>query len=341
MEISVSLEAIILGIFLAIAMFGVGAAIDLQQLKLKFKNPKGLIIGFICQYIILPFMAWFYSYIFDLQSVMAVAVIIVGSCPGGIISNYFCLLINADTELSVAMTAFSSLLAFAMIPLNGYIYIQLLWNSADSDGISLDWFGMLLSVIFLLSGLCAGLVVSFLHRSNPEKYTDKLVKICVRIGTLFILCLIAYGLYINLVSDYPIYEYGIYDWLAPSLLCLSSWFFGLLLGRLFRLKQASAVAVAIETSNQNASLGLAILVLTLDGNDDAEQGYGIPIIYTILMYIITPVLMYVFYRLEWVQPRKDKNKNDTSALILLNEMSNDLYTEGDITDTANTQTDVM
>ena len=328
MKVSVSVEAIILGICLFFMMFGVGAAIDLTQLKSKFTKPKGLIIGFLCQYIILPFLSWFYCFIFDLQTVIAIAVIIVGSCPGGVISNYFCLLINADTELSVAMTAFSSIMSFAMIPLNGVIYIQYLWTAVsndDSDGIVFDWFGMLLSIIWLISGLSAGLVIAHLHGTNPKKYTKKLVKICVSIGTFFLICIIIYGFYLNLISDYPIYEYGINDWAAPTLLCVSSWFLALLFAKLFGLQQRSAVAVAIETSNQNSSLALAILVLTLEDDPNGEQSYGIPIIYTILIYVVTPILMFIFYKMGWVDPGNRNKITDTHALMLLKEMEHASY----------------
>eukprot|EP01084_Bolivina_argentea_P295757 509285_1 len=336
-----STEGILLGILLFFMMFGVGATIDLKQLKSKFIHPKGIMIGFICQYILLPFLSFIYCKIFNLNILMSVAMIIVGTTPGGVISNYFCLLINADVELSIAMTSFSSILSFAMIPLNGTLYIKYGLNSQNKN-LEFDWFGMILSIIFLLSGLCFGLIISYINQKYYIQYTflKNIIKCCVTIGTTALAIGFGYGLYLNLASDYPFYDYSIKDWLAPLLLVLSAWFLSLAFAKLLRLPQNSSVAVAIETSNQNTSLSLAILVLTLANDPNGSESYGIPVVYMILMYAVTLVFMFIFYKLDWVNSKGLSHVNDSQQSFLMEDVNGAANESIDTPKTASMQNEI-
>ena len=53
---------------------------------------------------------------------IAIGIILVGTCPGGWLSNIFSVLLDVDFVLSVTMTFFSSVIAMGMMPLNLLIY---------------------------------------------------------------------------------------------------------------------------------------------------------------------------------------------------------------------------
>ena len=106
------------------------AGIDLSQFKKKIKKPKGVCIGLLCQFGILPVSSFLVAYLLnsafdEFSTPQGVALIILGSCPGGNISNIFTFLWNADLSLSIAMTTASSVFSFAFLTANCAIYIPI------------------------------------------------------------------------------------------------------------------------------------------------------------------------------------------------------------------------
>ena len=89
-------------------MVSLSAALDIETFINKIKKPKGIIIGLVCQFILLPFFSYIISIIFGLSITQQIGLIITGSCPGGALSNAICFIISADLSLSVAMTSASS-----------------------------------------------------------------------------------------------------------------------------------------------------------------------------------------------------------------------------------------
>lgn len=82
-----------------------GAAVDLHQLGSMFKSPKGPIIGFLAQFIMMPLTAyglgvWLYSN----ELYMFLGLFFLGISPGGGSSNLWALLLNGNLNLSIFLT---------------------------------------------------------------------------------------------------------------------------------------------------------------------------------------------------------------------------------------------
>ncbi|EMP25081.1 Sodium/bile acid cotransporter 4 [Chelonia mydas] len=70
----------------------------------------------------MPLLAFLLALLFALDEVAAVAVLLCGCCPGGNLSNIMSLLVDGDMNLSIIMTASSTLLALLLMPLCLWIY---------------------------------------------------------------------------------------------------------------------------------------------------------------------------------------------------------------------------
>lgn len=293
-----SWSSIFFAVQLYLMMLSIASTIDLYEFKDKFQKPKAIFVGFFCQYFLLPLIGYLMCILFSFDEGMSVSLILCSTCPGGVVSNYYCYLGNVDVPLSIAMTTLSSLLSFIMIPINGLIYIQFALNS---ENIELDWFGMAFSIATLLVGVLSGLCISHcIIKKSSDKLAVKLKKILVIHGAFWMMGGFATSWYLNLTSDYPIYQYSWQIWMGPLMLSIISIFTAVLLSKyIMRLSKASAVTVGIETSMQNTSLTMAILVLTLDDEDEVYRVLGIPTIYAILMYIVNAAGLVVFYYLKW------------------------------------------
>ena len=72
---------------LQIIMFGMGAALSWKDFARVMQMPKGVLVGIICQFTIMPFIGYGLTKLFSLEPEIAAGVILVGCSPSGMASN--------------------------------------------------------------------------------------------------------------------------------------------------------------------------------------------------------------------------------------------------------------
>lgn len=102
---------------LQIIMFGMGSQMALSDLGNVIKMPKGVIIGIVCQYTIMPFLGITIATLFNFPPEIAAGVILIGSSPSGLASNVMSYIARANLALSVTITAITTLLSPLLTPL--------------------------------------------------------------------------------------------------------------------------------------------------------------------------------------------------------------------------------
>ncbi len=117
-------------ICLAIIMFGLGLGLTIQDFIRVIKNPKDFFLGFICQTILLPIIAFILILIISLPVEIALGVMIIAAAPGGVTSNILTKFANGDVALSLSLTAVVSLLSIFTVPL-------IVFNSAEFLGLEI------------------------------------------------------------------------------------------------------------------------------------------------------------------------------------------------------------
>ena len=117
-------------ICLAIIMFGLGLGLTISDFTRVVKNPRDFFVGFICQVILLPIIAFFLIQIISLPIEIAMGVMIIAAAPGGVTSNILTKFADGDVALSVSLTAIVSLLSVLIVPL-------IVFNSADFLGVEI------------------------------------------------------------------------------------------------------------------------------------------------------------------------------------------------------------
>ena len=115
---------------LAIIMFGLGLGLTTSDFTRVLRNPKDFTVGFLCQVVLLPIVAFILIKIITLPPEIALGVMVIAAAPGGVTSNILTKFAKGDVALSVTLTAVVSLLSIFTIPL-------IIYNSADLIGISI------------------------------------------------------------------------------------------------------------------------------------------------------------------------------------------------------------
>ena len=113
-------------IALALLMLGLGASLTLQDFLRVFKNPKDFFIGFFCQLIILPLVAYSLIIVLKVPFELALGVMLIAAAPGGVTSNILTKFANGDVALSISLTAFMSLISIISVPFIIFQSIDLL-----------------------------------------------------------------------------------------------------------------------------------------------------------------------------------------------------------------------
>ena len=108
---------IFLPLSLIFIMFTLGIGLTIQNFKNIIKQPKALVLGLVNQMMLLPLIAFIIILIIKLPSEMAVGMMILACCPGGVTSNMLTKIAKGDTALSISYTAIVSIITVFTLPL--------------------------------------------------------------------------------------------------------------------------------------------------------------------------------------------------------------------------------
>ena len=117
-------EMLLVNFVLAFVMFGVALSIRVSTFKSILKNPKSVIIGLLMQWCALPALTCLLAIMLNpiITPMVALGMILVASCPGGNVSNFLSSLSKGNVELSVSMTAITTLFASIITPFNFWLW---------------------------------------------------------------------------------------------------------------------------------------------------------------------------------------------------------------------------
>lgn len=101
---------------LQIIMFGMGSQMSFADFAGVIKMPKGVIVGVVSHYIIMPLVGFSIAKIFSFPPEIAAGIILIGTVPSGLASNVMSFLAKANLALAVTVGAISTLLSPFVTP---------------------------------------------------------------------------------------------------------------------------------------------------------------------------------------------------------------------------------
>lgn len=250
----------VLNIILALIMFGVALELKVEDFKRLLQTPKIAAVGILSQFVALPLLTFLLVWVIEPQPSVALGMMMVAACPGGNISNFMTHMAKGNTALSVSLTAFGTVLAIFMTPLNLQLWGSLYPPTANLlREVSLNAWDMLQTII-LLAGipLVLGMVAAHYKPSFASIVSRWLKPVSIIVFVAFVLIALSNNLdnfmnHIGLVIGIVFLH---------NLLALSSGFF---LARWSGLGFADQKTIAIETGIQNSGLGLFLIFSFFDG----------------------------------------------------------------------------
>lgn len=229
---------------LTVVMLGMGITLGVEDVRKLKELPRAVVVGFVAQFAIMPFLGWAAARLCSLEAPFAVGLILVGCCPGGTASNVVTYLARANVALSVVMTMMSTFAAVVLTPL-----LTRLWAGALVEVDAVGLFLSTLQVVVLpvvLGALLNHLAPRAVAKCQP--YSPLL-----SVVTIALICASIIG-----QSAEDIKHSAGRLLLAVFLLHAFGFLLGYLAARLTGFDKQIARTVSIEVGMQNSGLGVVL-----------------------------------------------------------------------------------
>ncbi len=263
---------IFLPIALAIIMFSMGLGLTINDFKQIFIKPKAFALGLFCQFLTLPLIAFGVISFFGLKGELAVGIMIISVCPGGVTSNVYAKLSQADVALSIALTAVTSLASVVTIPL---IVNWSLQHFLEASSVELPIFKSIAGIFIITSiPVLTGLLLNEKKPQLAQKLEAVLSKVAVG---LFILIVFA-AIFKERANFIPYMEIS---GSATLLLNIITMVLALILALLLNIHRSQVKTIVLECGIQNGTLAIMIAATFLQNEVMTIPGA----IYSLQMFI--------------------------------------------------------
>ena len=229
---------------LAASMLGMGLTLSLEDFKAIGKMPGSVALGFGAQYTIMPMAGWMVAKALNLEAGLAVGIILVASCPGGMASNMISYLAKANVALSVVLTLCSTILAFFFTPM---------WTSAlAGQYVPVDAWGLCVSAFQLT---IAPVVLGVLIRWKLPRTADR-IGACGPTVAVLAFTLVSGGI-VAASADAIAANFGRLS-LAAFALHVLGFGVGYGVSKVLRYPESVARTVSIEVGMQNGGMAASL-----------------------------------------------------------------------------------
>ena len=279
------LVSVVLPLALAFIMFTLGLGLTIDDFRRVLVRPKAFFTGAVSQILIVPFVALVLVVLFSPPPELAVGVMILSFCPGGVTSNIISKFANGDVALSVSLTAVVSLATILTVPFLVAWSVQH-FMGADAPPITIT---RLAVSLFLITTLPVTLGVAIRHFAAD--FAQWILPWLSNIATaLFVIIVIAalagnWGVFIDNLAL-----------LGPVLIVLNLVLIvlGICLAVALGLTVAEAKTIAVETGIQNGTVGIALGAI-IGAQAEGFSAYALPsAVYGITMFVVTlPIVFWL------------------------------------------------
>jgi bile acid transporter len=267
-------EQAMLAAMIFVIMLGMGATIHRTDIAAAFRRRRAFLVGMLCQFVLMPLIAFLLAVALALPPPVALALIMLGATPGGTTSNLFSYWARGDVSLSIAMTVASTIAAIVLMPLAIAVYA----TEALTGAVEVP----LASIAVTLVLVTLPAAIGFLIRARSAVAASWVEWVGSLAGMILIAVLIANFLRENsaMVFAVPATEL-----LATALLGIIGFAAGFALSRALGLDLTAAKTVSLETGIQNAPLAITVIGLSFAAGADQDQMLLTAALYAIFIVI--------------------------------------------------------
>ncbi len=268
-------------IALALIMLGLGMGLTTKDFLRVLNNPRDFVIGFICQLIILPIIAYVLILLLNTPIELALGVMIIAAAPGGVTTNVLTKFANGDVALSISLTAVISLISILSVPFIVFQSAELLGITNISENITMTGIALKMSLVVTIP-----VIIGMIIRRFAENFISSNISIIEKFtGFLFIIVFAA----VWIEERENIVSYLAQAGFVVLILNIVMMILAYIIAKYFASGTKQRKCIAIECGLQNGTL--AIFVATQIFN---EVIYMVPTAaYALIMYITAFIFIFI------------------------------------------------
>ena len=235
---------------LGLIMLTMGLTLTTVDFQILARRPLDIFIGACAQFLIMPLVAYTLVHVFQLDSALALGILLVGCCPGGVSSNIMSFLCKGDVAYSVGMTCASTLLAPVMTPL--------LMQLTAGKIIEIDAVGMFLNILIVtIIPVGTGCLLNYRYASKPG--FPLLQSLMPGVSVACLACIVG-GVISTVHDDLIAGGWLLCGWTFLVVFCHNSlgYLLGWLTGRIAGFNTPKKRTLSIEVGMQNAGLATVL-----------------------------------------------------------------------------------
>ncbi len=261
---------------LAFIMFAMGLTLVPDDFRRVLVEPKAFAVGAVSQMLVLPAIAFGLVVLWPIDPVLAVGVMILAACPGGVTSNLLTHLVRGDTALSISLTAVISLASVVTIPV--IVNFALRWFLGEG-GVELP---VARSVIGIFLITTVPVVIGMAVRAKWTAWTTRFEPLARRIATALFVVIV-----LGAIASQRENLVEFFAQVGPLMLVLNlvmmavGWYAAVL----FRLGEYRGRAISLECGLQNGTMAIFVAATLL--GDEVMMMPGA--IYGLLMFVTAGV----------------------------------------------------
>jgi BASS family bile acid:Na+ symporter len=244
----------LLNAILAIVMFSIALDLKFADFTRLAKAPKPLVTGLISQFLVLPALTFVLVLLVEPRASIALGLILVAACPGGNISNFITHRAGGNSALSVSMTAFATVGAILLTPVNIAFWGNLYGPTREVlQATRIDPVQLAITVLLML---VLPLILGILLNTRRPALAGRLRRPMQNLSMGIFVAFIGLALAANWQFFLDYVHYVAVLVFLHNALALGG---GYVTATLARLSPYDRRAVTIETGIQNSGLGLVLI----------------------------------------------------------------------------------
>jgi len=264
---------------LALIMLGLGMSLTIQDFIRVAKIPKDFLVGFICQLILLPIVAFLLIKLLNTPAELAIGVMLIAAAPGGVTSNVLTKFAKGDVALSISLTAIISLISIVSVPFIVFNSIDFFEITNVSKNISMT--GIALKMFFVVT---VPVIIGMTIKHFAKNFVNNKALIIQRISVaLFVLVFIA--IYIEEWDN--IVSFIVRAGLIAATLNITMMIIGFYVAKFFASGVAQQRCISLECGLQNGTLAAFVGTQIFDGS---SMVFIVPAAAYALIMMITSII---------------------------------------------------
>lgn len=251
----------LLPLALAIIMLSLGLGLTLADFARVLASPRAFVIGLVSQVVAIPAVAFVLASFSGLPPELAVGIMVLALCPGGVTSNVLTRFAGGDLALSISLTGLVSLLSVLTVPALAAFFADH-FMGLNAPEIDVTALGIAMFAMTAVP-VAAGMAIRRFAPGFSSRAEGPLASLALILFVLIVLGAVVLNwdlLMANLSRLGPVL-------VLLNVILLAA---GLLLARIGGLSRRQGTAIAIETGIQNSTLGITV------GSLIVEQSSGLP-----------------------------------------------------------------